>query len=312
MSNRVVTLLAEKGPLMELPKGRYALDAYGFLFRYLCSYRNERGDLFTKNGQVVSHLMGLSRLLPRLRAGRQIFLVFDGVAPASKKPEQERRRGVRDASARELAAMKRMTGIDADELRRLAVRTTRLEPQLLKSAIEFALTLGCHVVLSAGQAEPVMARLKREGIVDQLITDDSDIGLYQGVERYFRGISVTGPRVVGHCWNVAKGLYEQGLSRKQLVDAAILSGTDYWPGIRTVGPKTALRRVRERTALEPGDAEQVVLVRSIFSAEVGYKILTGELDLEKALELLEGIWSSAIELKRILQGLSQLAGPSTV
>jgi flap endonuclease-1 len=290
---------------MQLPGGRFAIDAYGLLFRYLCSYRSQRGDLFRKNGQVVSHLMGLSRLLPHLRKGREVFLVFDGMAPALKHEVQKIRRQAREASLRQYEGLKRMAG-ETDRLRRLAARTTRLQPQFLKSAADFALSLGCHVIFAAGEAEPVMAHLKREDIVDQLLTQDSDIGLYRGVERYFRGVSVKGAEVVGYCWNVAKGLEQAGLTIENLVEAAILAGTDYWRGLPSVGPKTALKRVREGVKHPQEYLAKIEAIRQIFVADVTYTMLRGAYDPQKVLAHVEAIWSSPVELKKVLDAVASL------
>ena len=49
-----------------------------------------------------------------------------------------------------------------------------------------------------------------------------------------------------------------GLTREELIDAAILIGTDFNPGVRGVGPKTAVRLLREHHTLAslPSDVRQ--------------------------------------------------------
>jgi flap endonuclease-1 len=41
-----------------------------------------------------------------------------------------------------------------------------------------------------------------------------------------------------------------GIDRKQLVEIGIMCGTDYNPGLPRVGPKTALKLIREKGTLE--------------------------------------------------------------
>ena len=79
-----------------------------------------------------------------------------------------------------------------------------------------------------------------------------------------------------------------GLTREQLVDLAILVGTDFNSGIRGVGPKTGLKLIKNYGNLEnlpseyqdrlPSEAEEV---RNIFlqpTVADDYEIRFGELD----------------------------------
>jgi flap endonuclease-1 len=49
---------------------------------------------------------------------------------------------------------------------------------------------------------------------------------------------------------LADVLKENRLSREQLVDLAIMIGTDFHPGIRGIGPKTGLKLIREHLTIE--------------------------------------------------------------
>ena len=61
-----------------------------------------------------------------------------------------------------------------------------------------------------------------------------------------------------------------GLTREQLVDAAILVGTDFNPGVRGIGPKSAIKLVRANRDLEgvlrvkDVEVEHADEIRSIF------------------------------------------------
>jgi flap endonuclease-1 len=46
-----------------------------------------------------------------------------------------------------------------------------------------------------------------------------------------------------------------GLSREQLIDVAILVGTDFDEGVKGIGPKTAVKRIREWGSLDGSPAE---------------------------------------------------------
>jgi len=78
-------------------------------------------------------------------------------------------------------------------------------------------------------------------------------------------------RLIPEIVYLEKFLSSLGLSREQLVDLAILIGTDYNQGVRGIGPKTALRLMREFGSLEslPSDIrgeipKQYLEVRELF------------------------------------------------
>ena len=60
------------------------------------------------------------------------------------------------------------------------------------------------------------------------------------------------------------------ITREQLVDIAILIGTDYNPGIKGVGPKTALKLIKKHGAIEgalaelSADIENFDAIRDVF------------------------------------------------
>jgi flap endonuclease-1 len=61
-----------------------------------------------------------------------------------------------------------------------------------------------------------------------------------------------------------------GITREQLVDMCILMGTDFNPGIKGIGPKKALKYIRENGSIEHvlpkihEEIEEVDEIRSIF------------------------------------------------
>ncbi len=59
--------------------------------------------------------------------------------------------------------------------------------------------------------------------------------------------------VVPEIVEMAKTLKELGITHGQLIDIGILIGTDYNPdGVKGVGPKSALKLIKEHGSLEAG------------------------------------------------------------
>src|SRR5205807_396061 len=55
--------------------------------------------------------------------------------------------------------------------------------------------------------------------------------------------------------DLEENLAHLGLTRDQLIDVAILVGTDFNEGVKGIGPKTAVKRIREWKSLEGAPAE---------------------------------------------------------
>jgi len=108
--------------------------------------------------------------------------------------------------------------------------------------------------------------MARRGDVDFVGTEDYDALLF-GAPKTLRKLTSKGdPELM----NLQATLEEHDLTWEQLVDVAILCGTDFNEGVDGVGPKTALKLVREHGdlwgALEARDAyvENADLVRTLF------------------------------------------------
>src|SRR5678816_4248436 len=84
--------------LAELAGRTVAVDGHGELYQFLALIRLRDGTpLKDSTGRVTSHLTGLFYRVTRLIAehGVGLVFVFDGVAPALKAREIEKRRAVR-------------------------------------------------------------------------------------------------------------------------------------------------------------------------------------------------------------------------
>ena len=86
------------------------------------------------------------------------------------------------------------------------------------------------------------------GQLDAVATQDWDALLY-GTPVLIRNLMTDGTKQHGrtvHAQKIqlAELLQEHDLSRSQLIDLAIMIGTDFHPGIRGIGPKTGLKLIK--------------------------------------------------------------------
>ncbi|KAF9884813.1 DNA repair protein rad2 [Aspergillus nanangensis] len=120
--------------------------------------------------------------------------------------------------------------------------------QIMISECQQLLTLfGLPYVTAPMEAEAQCAELVSLGLVDGIITDDSDVFLFGGT-RVYKNMFNQGKFV--ECYLTSDLEKEYALHRKKLISFAHLLGSDYTEGIPGVGPVTALEILTEFSNLE--------------------------------------------------------------
>jgi len=120
--------------------------------------------------------------------------------------------------------------------------------QVMISECQQLLTLfGLPYVTAPMEAEAQCAELVSLGLVDGIITDDSDIFLFGGTRVYKNMFNQS--KFV-ECYLTSDMEKEYTLHRKKLISFAHLLGSDYTEGIPGIGPVTALEILTEFSGLE--------------------------------------------------------------
>ena len=101
---------------------------------------------------------------------------------------------------------------------------------------------GLPYITAPMEAEAQCAELVRLGLVDGIVTDDSDIFLFGGT-RVYKNMFNSNKFV--ECYLCADLEKELSLSRNQLISIAHLLGSDYTEGLPGVGPVTAVEILSE-------------------------------------------------------------------
>ena len=126
---------------------------------------------------------------------------------------------------------------DADEVTHVMVTECQ---QLLK-------LFGLPYITAPMEAEAQCAELVSMGLVDGIVTDDSDIFLFGGT-RVYKNMFNQAKFV--ECYLTSDLEKEYSLDRQKLIGVAHLLGSDYTEGIPSVGPVTALEILSEFDTLE--------------------------------------------------------------
>ncbi|NIO22795.1 MAG: flap endonuclease-1 [Candidatus Aenigmarchaeota archaeon] len=243
-------------------KGRtIAIDAYNSLYQFLSIIRDRfTGEpLKDSKGRTTSHLSGLFyRTTKLLENGMNLVYVFDGEPPKFKRKTVESRQAIRK-EAREKLELARKEG-DVEGIRRYAQATSKLTDEMVRESKDLLLSMGIPVVQAPSEGEAQSAWLVNSGKVWASGSQDWDSLLF-GASRMVKNLTITGRRKVPRkedyveirpeMIELDRVLSQLGVDRERLIMIGILIGTDYNPkGVKGIGPKSALKLVREGRSLE--------------------------------------------------------------
>ncbi|MFX0098284.1 MAG: hypothetical protein ACFFCS_01810 [Candidatus Hodarchaeota archaeon] len=247
-----------------------AIDACTWLHQFLkvnvhSKQGNERLVLQDKTCRTINHLRGfLYRTIYLLENDVWPVFVFDGVkskkirrgngSECSLHGEHERIiKFYKDAMANEMFSLAKKIGKQMTFIYPIAIAETK---RLLRY-------IGMPVVEAPGEGEAQCNQLLQKKLVDAAVTQDADALLF-GSTIVIKNLAVkNNPEkrrrsegtVLFESSNIEKYalhkiLGELGITKEQLVDIGILVGTDFNQGIHGIGPKTALKLVKEHGYIE--------------------------------------------------------------
>jgi flap endonuclease-1 len=283
-----------------------AVDAHNWLYRYLTTTVKftSDGKYTTADGEEVANLIGVVQGLPKFfEHDLTPVFVFDGAVTDLKDDEVQKRREQREKYEDELEEA-REAG-DSVRVSKLDSRTQRLTDTIVETTRELLDLLDVPVVDAPAEGEGQAAYMARQGDVDYVGTEDYDALLF-GAPYTLRQLTSKGdPELM----DFEATLAEQDLTWEQLVDAAILMGTDFNEGISGIGPKTAVKLLAEHGDLysvldERGEhIDHAERIRSLFldpAVSDDYEIPDGlDPDLDAARAFVTEEWEvDADEVRR--------------
>ena len=238
----------------ELSGQRIAIDGYNVLYQFLTSIRQADGSLLTDSeGRVTSHLSGIFfRFSKLVENGIRLCVVFDGKPPQLKMNLLEERRQRKIKAQIEWEAA--VEAGDRETARTKAQQTTRLESHMIDDSKKLLDLLGIPWVEAPSEGEAQVASLLEQGMVDYGASQDFDTVLF-GASKFIRNLTLSGRRklpkqqkwveVSPEIVDLETSFQKLEINREQLIDVAILMGTDFNPGIDGIGPKRGLKLIQE-------------------------------------------------------------------
>jgi flap endonuclease-1 len=258
-----------------------AVDGNNMLYQFLSLIRTPDGiSLKDPEGRTTSHLTGLLFRSTRLMLDYDLrfVFVFDGPPHPLKAGVLAERRAIREKARTEWSEALRRH--DFQTAWSKAVVMSKLDQPMIDDAKRLLSLIGVPCVQAPGEGESQAAFMASRGDVWAASSRDYDSILF-GSPRVVRYLTISGreflpskgisrplrPEMI----ELSDFLRYHGITRDQLVDLAILIGTDFNEGVRGIGPKTALKLIKRHGSLEalpddlrpkaPGDLETL---RNIF------------------------------------------------
>ena len=132
-------------------------------------------------------------------------------------------------------------GSELEDLRHSYAKTQRdsdvVTPEMITEVHELLRLFGIPYIVAPGEAEAQCAFLNRAGLVDAVVTVDSDVFLF-GAKTVYRNLF--DPKKYVEKYETAEFQRSLGLSREDLVFLALLLGSDYTEGIVGIGIVNAI------------------------------------------------------------------------
>ncbi len=236
------------------------IDGYNALYQFLTAIRQPDGTpLMDSQGRITSHLSGLFyRTINIMEHGIKPAYVFDGKPPEMKAKEIERRKKIKEDATKKYEEAIRKGDLEA--ARRYAMMAAKLTDEMVADAKKLLDAMGVPWVQAPAEGEAQAAYIASRGDAWASASQDYDSLLF-GSPRLVRNLTITGRRklprknvyieIKPEVIELKKLLEALSITREQLIDIAIMLGTDYNPdGIKGIGPKKALQLIKAYGTIE--------------------------------------------------------------
>jgi len=235
------------------------IDAYNVLHQFLASIRQRDGTpLKDAKGEITSHLSGLfQRTANLVEAKIRPVYSFDGV------PHQLKAKTLEERKQRKIQAEKEykeaLEAGDLTKARSKAQQTGRLTDKMIDQTKDLLKALGIPYVQAPSEGEAQACYMVRKGDAYAVGSQDYDC-LLVGSPILIRNLTSSERRKLPGKEAYTKidikqirlepNLKNLEISHEQLVDMAILIGTDFNDGIHGIGPKKSLKLIKEHGKIE--------------------------------------------------------------
>jgi len=237
-----------------------AIDGYNIIYQFLTTIRGPTGEpLMNSKGKITSHITGLFyRNINLLNNNIRPIYVLDGKPPQLKSTLIKKRKEIREKNQEKY--QKAMEEGDQEQARRYAHSMIKINEDIINDVRKILDLMGIQCIQAPAEGEATVAYMNELDLVNYAVSQDYDSLLF-GAKSLCRNLTVSGKRRIprtNRYMNVEPEIIElkeflriNEINREQLVDIAILIGTDYNPnGFTRIGPKTAIKNIKKYKRIE--------------------------------------------------------------
>lgn len=230
-----------------------AVDFSNSAYQFLSSIRSQDGTLLMDSkGNITSHLMGIwTRFSNLISKGVKLVAVLDGEMPSLKHLTTKGRHEKKQIAQEKFQEAK--DSQDMELMNLYAKQTSFLTREMVNESRELMEAMGIPVIQAPAEADAQMAFLSKKDLVWAAATSDVD-PLLHGCKRTITNLTLSQRKKLNsgltkkinpELIDLDENLKKLNLSQKEFIVLAILVGTDYNEGIHGIGPKKALKLVKE-------------------------------------------------------------------
>ena len=319
-----ITDIVEKRKISfdELKNKKIAVDFSNAAYQFLTSIRQRDGTpLMDSKGNITSHLQGiLSRSANLIAQGVKLVYVMDGKPPELKLKTQEQRYASKNIAQEKFEAAKEEG--DEELMLKYSKQFTKLTREMVEESKELIEALGIPIIHAPSEADAQIAYCCKQGDVWAAATTDFDT-LLHGSPRMVTNLTVSQKRKTATGFIktnpdliiLDEALNNLEITQDQLIALGMLVGTDYHPGIKGIGPKKAIKIVKELETpekifkehpLEDQDWKEVFELFKNMEIKKDYNLEWKTPNKEKLIEIL--VKKHEFSEDRIMSTLNKLTG----
>ncbi len=249
----------EKISFSDLHDRIIVIDAHNTLHQFLSIIRGRDGTpLKDSQGRITSHLSGLLyRTGNLIEAHIRPVYVFDGEPHPLKAHTLEERKKRKEAA--EQAWKEALEKGDMKTARVKAQQTSRVTDDIILQSKELLEALGIPFIQAPSEGEAQASYMVNKGDAYAVGSQDFDCLLF-GSPNMIRNLTSSARRKLPNKQAYVKinpelihlkpNLTKLGITHKQLIDMAILIGTDFNDGVKGIGPKKSLTLIQKNGNVE--------------------------------------------------------------
>lgn len=183
---------------------------------------------------------------------QQILSLTNGISGSSPRDHHNKSLAeIKETAIQAIRENPTSSSEDREKLEKYLKNCISIDPNMYGELIHLLKLCNVHYVRAMYEADHMLARLSKDGIIQGVLSEDLDM-LTHGCKKLIRGIHSREFKTEGiltqYCLDDV--LCETGLNMSQFVDFCILCKCDYTSTIKNLGPNTAHKLLRDGNTIE--------------------------------------------------------------